>query len=149
MSSPEGRPPGDGAEQSNPSARAGIELPAAPQSVPVARAFVAETLKSWRCDDPGRVVGLLTSEIVTNAVRHALRAIWVEATVVGHSTVRIAATDDHPGVPVLRRSGLYEEGGRGMQLVASLASRWGVQRDGGHKVVWFEAPVVSLNHDGA
>lgn len=41
------------------------------------------------------------------------------------------------GVPRLRPAGADAEGGRGLELVASLAARWGWRRRGGRTVTWF------------
>lgn len=123
--------------------QAGIDLIAAPESVRAARAFVASMLDLWRCDDMDRVVELLTSEIVSNAVRHATGPIRVEASLADDGSLRVGATDDHPGMPVLRDAGPDAEGGRGIRLVERLAERWGVETVDGHKVVWFEAAVAS------
>ncbi|HEY3942505.1 MAG TPA: ATP-binding protein [Acidimicrobiales bacterium] len=123
------------------SPRAGVDLAPEADSVRAARNFVARMLEVWHCDDPDEVVDLLTSEIVTNAVRHAVGAIRVEAALVDRQTLRVSAADDHPDVPVLRQPGPLVEDGRGIMLVGSLARRWGVEVEAGYKVVWFEAAI--------
>ena len=51
----------------------------------------------------------------------------------------IAVTDrGGPGVPQRCLVGRDMEGGRGLQLVAALAARWGWRRRGGRTVTWFE-----------
>ena len=53
--------------------------------------------------------------------------------------VRIEVTDrSGPGVLELSPAGCDAEGGRGLQLVAGLAERWGWRRRGGRTVTWFE-----------
>jgi NAD(P)-dependent dehydrogenase (short-subunit alcohol dehydrogenase family) len=67
------------------------------------------------------------SETVTVAVR-----MW-------NGVVRVEVTDrSGPGVPELARAGRDAEGGRGLQLVADLAARWGWRRCGGLTMTWFE-----------
>ena len=122
--------------------RAGIDLAAAPESVRAARAFVASMLDVWHCDDMDRVIELLTSEIVSNAVRHASGPIRLEAALSDDGSLRVGATDDHPGTPVLRDADPDAEGGRGIRLVQRLARRWGVEKVDGCKLVWFEATVT-------
>jgi anti-sigma regulatory factor (Ser/Thr protein kinase) len=122
--------------------KAGISLAPEPGSVSRARSFVAAMLETWDCDDPERTVALLTSEIVTNAVRKATGTIRVEATLVGDEALRVEASDDHPAVPVRHQPQHHDEGGRGILLVQALALRWGVDREERRKVVWFEAPVT-------
>jgi len=57
------------------------------------------------------------------------------------SAVRVEVTDLRgPGVPELVPAGGDEEGGRGLQLVAGLATRWGWRLRGGRTVTWFELP---------
>jgi DNA-binding NarL/FixJ family response regulator len=86
------------------------------------------------------IVELLTSELVTNAVRHAKSAARVAVEVVG-AKVRVSVTDDGPGVPATARPSPDAESGRGLELVEGLADRWGVIELDVGKTVWFEADV--------
>jgi hypothetical protein len=53
--------------------------------------------------------------------------------------VRVEVTDSSgPGVPELAPVARDAEGGRGLQLVTGLASRWGWRRCGGRTMTWFE-----------
>jgi len=122
--------------------RASISLAPVPTSVSMARSFVSTMLETWDCDDPERIVALLTSEIVTNAVKRATGTVRVEAALVSDEALRVEASDDHPDVPYPHRPEPHAQGGRGILLVQELALRWGVDREERHKVVWFEAPVV-------
>jgi anti-sigma regulatory factor (Ser/Thr protein kinase) len=122
--------------------KASISLAPEPRSVSMARSFVSTMLDLWDCDDPERVVALLTSEIVTNAVRKASGPVRVEAALVSNEALRVEASDDHPDIPRPHRPEPHAEGGRGILLVQELALRWGVDRQERHKAVWFEAPVV-------
>jgi anti-sigma regulatory factor (Ser/Thr protein kinase) len=84
---------------------------------------------------------LLTSELVTNAVRHASGPIHVDA-YVRHSLVRLEVADDAPDSgPAPRTAGLNAENGRGMELVEKLADRWGWRTVGTRKVVWLELAI--------
>jgi anti-sigma regulatory factor (Ser/Thr protein kinase) len=62
------------------------------------------------------------------------------AVISGGGTVRVEVTDRAgPGTPELRPAGRDAEGGRGLQLVAELAARWGWRRRrGGRLETWFE-----------
>lgn len=122
--------------------RATIDLDAVPQSVTEARNFVATMLDVWGCDDPDEVVGLLTTEVVTNAVRHAGGHIRVLAALAEDGTVRIETYDESPNSPVVQRPDVYAEGGRGILIVQTLARRWGVDASDSEKVVWFELPTI-------
>jgi anti-sigma regulatory factor (Ser/Thr protein kinase) len=96
---------------------------------------------------PGHPCGdaavLLVSEIFTNSVRHSDSGAAGETVTVAvrdwDSTVRVEVTDrSGPGVPQPRPVGRDAEGGRGLQLVAGLATRWGWRRRGGRTTTWFE-----------
>jgi anti-sigma regulatory factor (Ser/Thr protein kinase) len=106
-----------------------------------ARTFVSEVLgPGHSCGD---VAILLVSEIFSNSVRHSGSAAAGEtvtvAVISGDSTVRVEVTDRAGlGTPELRPAGRDAEGGRGLQLVAGLAARWGWRRRGGRLVTWFE-----------
>jgi anti-sigma regulatory factor (Ser/Thr protein kinase) len=86
---------------------------------------------------------LLVSEIFSNSVRHSGSGAPGEtvtvAVLAGDSVVRVEVTDRAgPGTPELRPADRDGEGGRGLQLVAGLAARWGSRRRGGRMVTWFE-----------
>jgi len=93
----------------------------------------------------GDVAVLLVSAIFGNSVRHSGSGAPGEtvtvAVRVGDGVVRVEVTDRAgPGTPELRPAGSDAEGGRGLQLVAGLAARWGWRRRGGRIVTWFELP---------
>jgi anti-sigma regulatory factor (Ser/Thr protein kinase) len=81
---------------------------------------------------------LLTSELVTNAVRHAGGIITIVIECLG-DRVAVAVRDDSMAVPVVRRPSSNDTSGRGLQLVQSLATDWGCQMSPGGegKTVWF------------
>lgn len=114
-----------------------LALDPVPASAAAARRVVGDTLAQWGCDDLAEAGRLLVSELVTNAVLHARTAMTVVLRLRPNG-VRIEVHDASPVAPVLRN---YEDGamtGRGLALVAELSARWGVDRDGGGKSVWFE-----------
>jgi anti-sigma regulatory factor (Ser/Thr protein kinase) len=84
---------------------------------------------------------LLTSELVTNAVRHAGldEQDEIEVTVsIDARALRVTVRDPGPGFDpeaVVRRS---DEGGWGLDLLRRLSSRWGVDRGEIGTDVWFE-----------
>jgi len=78
------------------------------------------------------------SELVANAVRHARTS--VELTVEFDGGARIAVRDRHPELrwPSLgTQIDAFAENGRGLQLVAGIASDWGISARGDGKVIWF------------
>jgi two-component sensor histidine kinase len=85
-----------------------------------------------------QVVVLLTSELVSNAVKHAAsNSIGVRCAVTPQC-VRVEVADQGPGfAPVPGPIDPSRVGGWGLHLVDELSSRWGVA-DGPTSRVWFE-----------
>ena len=84
---------------------------------------------------------LLTSELVTNAVRHAHGPIDVRA-YVRDGFLRLEVADSEvEHAPVPRSAGPEDQGGRGMELVDRMSARWGWRARGHVKVVWLDLPV--------
>ncbi len=120
-----------------------------PEVVGAARALVRSVLELWDCDDPDDAGVLLTSEIVTNVVRHAagVLAVQLDLSIVD-GVVRVTVEDPASEQPVLQTPSVDAIGGRGLMLVEALAARWGsVPTDRG-KLVWFEFPVHHRERDG-
>lgn len=94
-------------------------------------------MTSWGCEALVDVIILLVSEVVTNAVLHARSD--VELRLVGERDhMRVEISDSCALVPVLRERSEDAMTGRGLQLVAQLASSWGVSERVDGKTVWFE-----------
>jgi anti-sigma regulatory factor (Ser/Thr protein kinase) len=118
-------------------------FPAFPFSVPDARRYVTDTLEHLP-EEVGRTAALLVSELATNAVRYAGGQFEVAVQFTGpNGPLWVGVTDSGPGDPVRRMPPVTSERGRGLQLVGSLAGRWGVRRRRGtqEKTVWFELTV--------
>jgi serine phosphatase RsbU (regulator of sigma subunit)/anti-sigma regulatory factor (Ser/Thr protein kinase) len=116
-----------------------VDLPADNSSPARARAIITEKLRDWQLGSLVDSATLLTSELVTNAVRHAGTGLRLSLTRVGDDRVRIAVHDRAPGVAVqLRSSGEDAEGGRGLFLVEHLSAGWGSVAGETGKSVWFE-----------
>jgi anti-sigma regulatory factor (Ser/Thr protein kinase) len=122
-------------------------LLATPDAVPAARHALSGLPG---LDGPTRqVVELLTSELVTNAVRHGAsdphESILVHAKHNG-TGVRVEVCDEGEGLQKhVDGRGPLEPGGNGLLLVQTLASSWGVI-PGSPSCVWFQAePAPTLN----
>ena len=111
-----------------------------------ARIIVRRMLDIWDADDV-KLVELLTSELVTNAVRHAATAI-VLTVAAEASTVRVEVSDLDPHLPSMcANPGI---GGYGLRIVDGLATRWGVeQRPNDGKTVWFEIELTGREGETA
>jgi DNA-binding NarL/FixJ family response regulator len=114
-------------------------LAAQPQSAASARRFVDETLQRWECEELFDVVGLLTSELVTNAILHAQSEIELNVSMTPDA-IRIDVVDHSANMPAPRTPAEEDTSGRGLGLVAALATAWGVDERPGGKSVWFELP---------
>lgn len=102
------------------------------------RRFVADHLS--RCDVPTQTIDevtLLTSELITNAIRHAPPPLCLQISVTG-DVVRVQVHDSDPAAPVLTRPDFNSVGGRGMWLIDTMATRWGFYEQQPGKEVWFE-----------
>lgn len=117
-----------------------LPLPPVPESAPSARACARTTLRDWSMG--GDMVDC--SHPADQRAGHQCVAARRDA---GHRasrsrrphTLRIEVDDAADARPQPRHADLLAEGGRGLELVAMLASRWGVDgRPGGGKRVWFE-----------
>jgi anti-sigma regulatory factor (Ser/Thr protein kinase) len=124
-------------------ARAGLRLDLQPSvhSVTTARRVAIELLRRALGEDEIRIVGLLTSELVTNAVVHSTTPFALDVTLEA-GVVRVAVGDGGAGQPCAQGPGEAAEHGRGLQLVADLSSRWGTTPCPGGKQVWFELDVA-------
>jgi serine/threonine-protein kinase RsbW len=119
-------------------------LLATPEAVPAARHAFRDMDE---LDTPTRqVVELLVSELVTNAVRHGASDPHESILVRAHRTdgaVRVEVCDEGGGFAHRGEAPpSMQPGGRGLLLVDTLASRWGV-RPGHPNCVWFEADSVA------
>ncbi|MFH8732238.1 MULTISPECIES: ATP-binding protein [unclassified Streptomyces] len=115
-------------------------FPEEPGAVRSARAAVRGQLGVWDLDSLGDVTELLVSELVTNALRHASGPIGVRLlrSAEPADTLRVEVSDRLPDPPLERVAGPDEESGRGLQLVAGSARRWGTRPGDTGKTVWFE-----------
>ena len=88
---------------------------------------------------------LLTTELLTNSLRHADLNTDDRIHLVVKSTksaVRVAITDPGRGeVFRPRHPGAHETGGRGLLLVSEMSDRWGVDRSQA-TTVWFEVSLT-------
>ncbi|MGW1808983.1 SpoIIE family protein phosphatase [Streptomyces sp. NPDC002078] len=108
-----------------------------PREVARARRLVRERLLAWGLPQAVETAELLVSEVVTNAVRHAVSEP-VGLRVVRTDALLFEVTDDEPGLPEMLAAEPYDESGRGLRVVSRLAREWGASGSGHRKTVWFE-----------
>ncbi|MFF4209163.1 SpoIIE family protein phosphatase [Streptomyces sp. NPDC001796] len=111
-------------------------LPADPARVKDVRAAVGRRLADWGLDEVSFTAELLLSELVTNAVRYGSGPIHVR--LIHDRTLICEVADTSSTAPHLRHAATYDEGGRGLFLVAQLAQSWGTRYTDEGKVIWAE-----------
>ncbi|MDH6706950.1 hypothetical protein P3T27_003677 [Kitasatospora sp. MAA19] len=135
------------------------------EAVRTARDFARTSLQRWGLMELFDDVALVASELVTNALRHAIGArpdpaggaqggydFPIQPTAEGRLPIRISLVHRSPQVvcavsdpssigPVAREADFVAESGRGLHLVESFSRSWGWHPLGSGKVVWalFEA----------
>jgi hypothetical protein len=118
-----------------------VSLPCDPGAPRQAREFVQQALRAWRLVDVDQLAELLTDELVSNVVGHVGSPMVVRASHDG-ATLRVEVDDASTRPPIRRDPEQDDEHGRGILLVESAASDWGVDvRDDG-KTIWFVIPVA-------
>lgn len=123
-------------------AHAHLELPMDPSAAATARRELERGFAAYLDGDEERLMKLLVSELVTNAVRHsgAAPAATIGLRVALAATcIRVEVGDAGAGfrpaeTPMPRRTG---QGGWGLFIVNVEASRWGASSASG-SCVWFE-----------
>ncbi|MFJ6798799.1 SpoIIE family protein phosphatase [Streptomyces sp. NPDC091268] len=118
---------------------AALELHGGIEAAPRARAFAQGVLTSWRfpvelCD-----LGVLAaSELVANSLQHGTPPMRLRLRRTDRRLI-VEVTDGDDHLPRRRRAEPADETGRGISIVATIASSWGCRRTpGGGKAVWCE-----------
>jgi anti-sigma regulatory factor (Ser/Thr protein kinase) len=111
------------------------QLPRDTSSAAAARDLVARAVGDGdRTDD----IVLVTSELVTNAVRYGTGPIDVTLTSAPWLLRLEVSSPSATGEPIVRVPGPADPGGRGLALVQALTSRWGWERSAERLAVWAE-----------
>ncbi|GEA86057.1 ATP-binding SpoIIE family protein phosphatase [Cellulomonas cellasea] len=126
-------PAGPGAD------RRTLRVPAVPQSAHTSRHWVVGVAREHGAGDPTLALAkLLTSEVVTNAVKYGLVRELVAVTVTcAAGSITVSVQDDNPHAPVVKHARREDTGGRGMELVERFAEAWGTDGSAAGKGVWF------------
>jgi DcmR-like sensory protein/histidine kinase-like protein len=120
--------------------RSEVFLPVA-SAVPAARRFVDGVLGAWGAEEVAWDAAVVTSELATNAVRHGSSPFRASVQRVD-GAVRIAVEDVAPGWPDRGDRSVTALTGRGVAIVAALASRSGCHALDEGKVAWAELAVT-------
>ena len=110
-----------------------IALAAGPAAPAEARRQVRAAIDAWDVPVDPEVAVLLTSELVTNAIRHEPGETVLLTITCVCGQLRVDVRDTSCSVPVPADA----EAGRGLMLVASLSADWGYHRTPAGKAVYF------------
>ncbi|GLW52409.1 SpoIIE family protein phosphatase [Kitasatospora phosalacinea] len=105
------------------------------------RGELRDALRRWGVPDLIDTAELLSSELVTNAIRHTDRDAMFTARLYqenGRARLRVEVEDESDLWPTRRTPGEQASSGRGLMLVEALADTWGVEPRGSGKRMWFE-----------
>ncbi|MFF7640070.1 SpoIIE family protein phosphatase [Streptomyces canus] len=111
-------------------------LPSDPAVVADARAQVTRQLTAWGLEEAAFVTELVVSELVTNAIRYG--AVPIGLRLIRDRTLICEVSDASNTAPHLRRARTYDEGGRGLHMVAQLTQGWGTRQGPMGKTIWAE-----------
>ncbi|WP_328377713.1 SpoIIE family protein phosphatase [Streptomyces sp. NBC_01020] len=118
---------------------AALDLLGGVEAAPRARAFASGVLTSWRFHVELHDLGVLAaSELVANSLQHGTPPMRLRLRRTDRRLI-IEVTDGDDHLPRRRRAEPADEAGRGISIIATIASSWGSRRTpGGGKAVWCE-----------
>ncbi|MFD7258301.1 SpoIIE family protein phosphatase [Streptomyces sp. NPDC059874] len=119
------------------------DLASDPSVVAEARRRCTEQLTAWGLEEASFVTELLVSELVTNAIRYGAPPIQLRL-IHENRTLICEVSDASSTAPHMRRARIFDEGGRGLLLVAQLAQRWGTRHTVIGKTIWAEQSLVDF-----
>ena len=114
-----------------------ISLAAGPAAAAEARTEVRAAVFAWDLPVDPSVAVLLTSELVTNAIRHETGQTIILDLACACGQLRVDVHDTSRYLPTLVDAPADAEAGRGLMLVASLSDDWGCYRTRAGKAVYF------------
>jgi anti-sigma regulatory factor (Ser/Thr protein kinase) len=126
--------------------RATFAIPAAPESVGLARKMTDAVLRNWACGVDLDMTILLVDEVFTNAVLHGVGLVPGAARVsvelvASRQGLHVEVHDPNQGhgsVVAARRAGAHSETGRGLELVEALSACWGAKETPDGKYEYFD-----------
>ncbi|MFB8247107.1 SpoIIE family protein phosphatase [Streptomyces sp. NPDC055952] len=117
------------------------DIPADPALVAPIRKQVVDQLERWGLVEATFTAELVVSELVTNAIRYGAPPIRLRL-IHDAATLICEVSDTNHTAPHLRRAKTWDEGGRGLLLVAQLTQRWGSRHNAEGKTIWAELALV-------
>ncbi|MEU6683388.1 SpoIIE family protein phosphatase [Streptomyces sp. NPDC046832] len=117
------------------------DIPADPALVAPIRKQVVDQLERWGLSEATFTAELVVSELVTNAIRYGAPPIRLRL-IHDAATLICEVSDTNHTAPHLRRAKTWDEGGRGLLLVAQLTQRWGSRHTAEGKTIWAELALL-------
>ena len=114
-----------------------VLLAAGPTAAAEARGQVRAAIRAWDVPVDPSVAVLLTSELVTNAIRYEEGETVTLAIDCSQGLLRVDVHDSSGDIPVVLDIPREAEAGRGLMLVATLSDEWGFYRTPAGKAVYF------------
>lgn len=114
-------------------------LPSDPAIVAAARAQTSRQLAAWGLEEAAFITELVVSELVTNAIRYG--AVPIGLRLIRDRALICEVSDASSTAPHLRRARIFDEGGRGLHMVAQLTQGWGTRQTSTGKTIWAEQPL--------
>jgi hypothetical protein len=116
-----------------------VQIPATANGPTIGRRFVAELLPLWGLAELSDAAVLVVSELVSNALRHAPGPASYPLRVQRHGPgVRLYVADSSTAAPAILEPDEGAAHGRGMRMIAALASAWGAEKRCAGKQVWVD-----------
>jgi anti-sigma regulatory factor (Ser/Thr protein kinase) len=112
-------------------------LAAGPSAAAEARRQVRAAVCTWDIPVDPDVAVLLTSELVTNAIRHEVSGTITLAVTCSRDQLRVDVYDTSRSLPMVVEAAVDAETGRGLMLVATLSAEWGFYCTPAGKAVYF------------
>ncbi|GLP64061.1 hypothetical protein TUSST3_06810 [Streptomyces sp. TUS-ST3] len=112
------------------------DVPVDPARVAEARKTASRQLTEWGLEEFAFTTELVVSELVTNAIRHAVGPIRLR--LIRERSLVCEVFDSGDTAPHLRHPRTTDEGGRGLLLVSQFAQRWGTRFVPEGKIIWAE-----------
>jgi anti-sigma regulatory factor (Ser/Thr protein kinase) len=121
-----------------------VRLARVPAAAAEARSQVRAAISDWDVPVDTSVAVLLTSELVTNAIRHEPGDTITLVITCLRNCLRVDVHDTSSSMPVLVDVPSHAQAGRGLMLVAALSLWCGVYRTPAGKAVYF---TLASQHD--
>ncbi|MGK5533768.1 SpoIIE family protein phosphatase, partial [Streptomyces sp. URMC 129] len=104
-----------------------------------ARKHIREQLAAWDLEELEMTTELIVSELVGNVIRHATGPVALR--LLRSRTLICEVSDGSLTTPHIRHPSVTDEGGRGLQLIAAMTTRWGTRYTDTGKCIWTEQTI--------